>query len=130
MMHSIILAFTTNIGDNTKAVLTAIRGTKGVNMKAEFRAIAAVFNEEIEVVTETQYKWEDPELNKEMFNEVLNRCIRNIRTIEDGFRVSAQIGYFDENGRYTFICRMFGKPMIYGNTITIQTDEKTITIPA
>ena len=104
---------------------------KGVNiMKAEYRAIAVVFNTEIEVVTETQYKWENPELNEEMFREVLNKCIENIHKIEDGYRVSAQIGYFDETGRYTLICRMSGKAMIHRNTITIQTDEKTITIPA
>ena len=99
-------------------------------MKAEYRAIAVVFNSEIEVVTETQYKWENPELNEEMFHEVLNKCIENINKIDDGFRVSAQIGYFDETGRYTLICRMSGKAMIHRNTITIQTDGKTITIPA
>lgn len=99
-------------------------------MKAEYRAIAVVFNSDIEVVTETQYKWENPELNEGMFYEVLNKCIENIHKIEDGFRVSGQIGYFDENGSYILICRMDGKAMIHRNTITIQTDEKTITIPA
>lgn len=99
-------------------------------MKAEYRAIAVVFNSEIEVVTETQYKWKNPELNEDMFYEVLNKCIANIHKIEDGFRVSAQIGYFDESGTYTLICRMSGKAMIHRNVITIQTDEKTITIPA
>ena len=104
---------------------------KGVNiMKAEFRAIAVVLNSEIEVVTETQYKWENPELNEGMFYEVLNKCIENIHKIEDGFRVSGQIGYFDESGNYTFICRMSGKAMIHRNAITIETDEKKITIPA
>lgn len=104
---------------------------KGVNiMKAEYRAIAVVFNTEIEVVTETHYKWENPELNEDMFYEVLNKCIANIHKIEDGFRVSAQIGYFDESGTYTLICRMSGKAMIHRNSITIETNEKTVTIPA
>lgn len=125
------LEYTIKLDDNIKADLTAIRGTKGVNiMKAEYRAIAVVFNTEIEVVTETQYKWENPELNEDMFYEVLNKCIANIHKIDDGFRVSAQIGYFDESGTYTLICRMSGKAMIHRNTIMIQTDEKTITIPA
>lgn len=99
-------------------------------MKAEYRAIAVVFNTETEVVTETQYKWKTPELNEEMFGEVLNKCIENIHKIEDGFRVLAHIGYFNESGRYTVICRMSGKAMIHRNTITIETDEKSITIPA
>lgn len=99
-------------------------------MKAEYRAIAAVFNSEIEVVTETQYKWENPELNEGMFYEVLNKCIDNIQKIEDGFRVSGQIVYFDEKGKYTFICQINGKATFHRNVITIQTDEKTITIPA
>lgn len=99
-------------------------------MKAEYRAIAVVFNSEIEVVTETHYKWQNPEFNRDMFYEVLDKCIDNIRKIEDGFRVSAQIGYFDETGTYTLICRMSGKAMIHRNTITIQTDKKTITILA
>lgn len=99
-------------------------------MKAEYRAIAVVFNTEIEVVTETQYRWENPELNEGMFSEILDECIKKINRIEDGFRVSAQIGYFDESGTYTLICRMSGKAMIHRNTITIETDEKRITIPA
>ena len=76
------------------------------------------------------HKWENPELNEGMFYEVLNKCIENIHKIEDGFRVSGQIGYFDESGNYTFICRMSGKAMIHRNAITIETDEKKITIPA
>lgn len=99
-------------------------------MKAEYRAIALVLNSENEVVTETFYKWENPELNEGMFNEVLNKAIEYIHAIEDGFRVSAQIGYFDENAIYYTICRMYGKAMIHRNTITIMTDKKTITIPA
>lgn len=99
-------------------------------MKAEYRAIAAVFNSDTEIVTETQYRWEKPELNESMFYEILDECIKNIRKIEDGFRVSAQIGYFDESGSFTLICRMSGKAMIHRNSITIETDEKTITIPA
>lgn len=99
-------------------------------MKAEYRAIAAVFDRETEILTETQYRWENPELNEEMFNEILNKCIKYIRKIEDGFRVSAQIGYFDENGSFTLICRMSGKAMIHRNAITIETDVKKITIPA
>lgn len=99
-------------------------------MKAEYRAIAVVFNSEIEVVTETQYKWENPELNEEMFYEILDECIKKINHIEDGFRVSAQIGYFAESGSFTIICRMSGKAMIHRNSITIETDDKKITIPA
>lgn len=103
---------------------------KGVNMKTEYRAIAVIFNSKIEVVSETHYKWENPEFNREMFYDILNKCIENINRIEDGFRVSAQIGFFDESGHYNFICRMSGKAMIHRNFITIQTDEKSITIPA
>lgn len=99
-------------------------------MKAEYRAIAAVFNSDTEIVTETQYRWENPELNEGMFSEILDECIRKINRIEDGFRVSAQIGYFDESGSFTLICRMSGKAMIHRNTITIETDGRTITIPA
>lgn len=99
-------------------------------MKTEYRAIAVIFNSKIEVVSETHYKWENPEYNRDMFYEVLNKCIENIHKIEDGFRVSGQIGYFDEDGKYTFICRMSGKAMIHRNSITIETDEKRIIIPA
>lgn len=98
-------------------------------MKTEYRAIAVIFNSKIEVVSETHYKWENPALNEEMFYEVLNKCIENINRIEDGFRVSAQIGFFDKSGHYNFICRMSGKAMIHRNAITIETDEKKITIP-
>lgn len=99
-------------------------------MKAEYRAIVAVFNSDIEIVTETQYRWENPELNEGMFSEILDECIKKINRIEDGFGVSAQIGYFDETGRYALICRMTGKAMIHRNSITIETDDKKITIPA
>lgn len=99
-------------------------------MKAEYRAIAIVFNSDIEIVTETHYRWENPELNEGMFYEVLNQCRKYIRTIEDGFRVSGEIGYFDIEGKFTSICRMSGKAMIHRNSITVQTEEKTITIPA
>lgn len=99
-------------------------------MTSEYRAIVAVFNSDIEIVSEAHYRWENPELNEGLFSEILEECIKKINRIEDGFMVSAQIGYFNERGGYTRICRMSGKAMIHRNAITIETDEKTITIPA